>query len=59
MGLAGQFREHIIHYKNGTIDSLIHILEELYQEKAAISETVKKYTWDNWAKEHIEIFKAL
>ena len=69
-----KFTDIYLRQKNGTdvawLNGMIHvILEEGLEDKEYISsrctnfeemtETVKKYTCDNWAKEHIEIFKAL
>ena len=59
VGYAAEFRDFIIPYRNGDINSLINLLTDLYHEKLEISRAVEKYTWDNWAAAHMYIFNHL
>ena len=57
VGQAELFKNYIIDYEVGNWNSLISVLKNLYNEKLEISKSVKNYTWKNWVKEHIEVFK--
>lgn len=49
----------IIYYRNSDVKSLIDVLDNLYYEKEMISNMVKKYTYDNFAKGHLKLFRKL
>ena len=59
VGYAAEFKDYIITYRNGDINSLINVLTDLYQQKLALSRMVEKHTWKNWADAHAYIFNHL
>lgn len=56
VGIGELFPEHLIYYKQGDFDALRSVLERLYQPMRERAQSVARYTWDNWAKEHAMIF---
>lgn len=46
-------------YPCSTIDDFIRTLEKFQQEKKKIIDTVKEWTWENYAKKHLEIWQYL
>ena len=59
VGYAAEFKDFIIPYRNGDINSLIDVLTQLYHQKLEISRSVEKHTWDNWAAAHMYVFHHL
>ncbi len=42
-----------------TIDDFIYTLKKIQEEKKAIVDAVKDWTWENYAKKHLEIWRYL
>ena len=59
VGYAAEFRDRIIPYRNGDINSLIDVLTGLYHEKLQVSRAVEKHTWDNWHAAHMYVFNHI
>lgn len=59
VGYAAEFKDFIIPYQNGDINSLIDVLTKLYHQKLEIARAVEKHTWDNWASAHMYVFNHL
>ena len=59
VGYAAEFRDYIIPYRCGDINSLIDVLTDLYHQKLEISRAVENHTWDHWAAAHHYIFNHL
>ena len=59
VGLASGFGEAIIPYQNSDWNSLRGVLESLYREKENVAALVKGYTWDEFFRKHMELFREL
>ena len=59
VGYAAEFKDFIIPYRNGDINSLIDVLTDLYRQKLETARAVEKHTWDNWAAAHMYVFNNL
>jgi len=59
VGFANEFKKAIVPYQNSNWTSLLYTLTHLYKEKQTIASLVEKFTWDEYARKHIELFKKL
>ena len=46
-------------YPCSTIDDFIKVLQQIQNEKREITDSIKDWTWDNYAKKHLEIWHYL
>ena len=46
-------------YPCSTIDDFISVLKKIQKEKEQIVEAVKEWTWENYAKKHLEVWQYL
>ena len=46
-------------YPCSTIDDFIRVLKKIQEEKKEITNAVKEWTWENFAKKHLEIWQYL
>lgn len=51
--------KHGLTYPCSTIDDFINVLQNIQKEKEDIVGTVKEWTWENYAKKHLEIWHYL
>ncbi len=42
-----------------TIDDFIRVLSQIQEEKRKITESVKNWTWENYARKHLEVWQYL
>ena len=57
VGLAPRFPDHVVGYEKGNWASLEDLLRALHAERLKIARQVADCTWDNWALEHLRLFK--
>lgn len=46
-------------YPCNTVDDFVNVLKQIENEKEEIVDTVRKWTWENYAKKHLEIWQYL
>lgn len=58
VGFWEEFKDSVISYDPQSFEGLESILRELHQQKMILVDRVRHCTWDNFAREHQEIFST-
>ncbi|OGS33737.1 MAG: hypothetical protein A2293_14380 [Elusimicrobia bacterium RIFOXYB2_FULL_49_7] len=59
VGMVPEFHEGIHRYDRDRPESLIGLIDDLYQKRLVIRRNVENYSWDNFARCHQELFSKL